>query len=218
MHDRKLGTIELSQQAYIDQLLKCFNLQDVKLVTTPLSSGVCLTQDNCPTTNEEKSDMANVLYASLVGALMYTTIGTQPDIAFSVGALSRFLSNPGRHHWKEAKHVLTYLKGTSHYTIQYSSSMSPPGRVTGYSCSVAIKLVESPIEGFSDSDWAGCVDTCQSTSGFVWIMNGGAICWRSRLQSIVALSSTEAEYVGVTPAVQEILWLRDLLCELGPSL
>lgn len=93
--------------------------------------------------------------------------------------------------------------------------MSPPGRVTGYSCSVAIKLVESPIEGFSDSDWAGCVDTCQSTSGFVWIMNGGAICWRSRLQSIVALSSTEAEYVGVTPAVQEILWLRDLLCELG---
>src|SRR5882757_6253992 len=52
-------------------------------------------------------------------------------------------------------------------------------------------------------------------SGFVWIMNGGAICWRSKLQSIVALSSTEAEYVGATPAVQEILWLRDLLCELG---
>jgi len=66
-----------------------------------------------------------------------------------------------------------------------------------------------------DSDWAGCVDTRRSTSGFVWIMNGGAICWRSRLQSIVALSSTEAEYVGATPAVQEILWLRDLLCELG---
>jgi hypothetical protein len=73
----------------------------------------------------------------------------------------------------------------------------------------------SPIEGFCDLDWAGCVDTWQSTSGFVWIMNGGAVCWRSKLQMIVALSSTEAEYVGATPAVQEIIWLRDLLCELG---
>ena len=66
----------------------------------------------------------------------------------------------------------------------------------------------------SDSDWAGCVDTRRSTSGFVWIMGGGAICWRSKLQSIVALSSMEAEYVGATPAVQEVIWLRDLLCEL----
>jgi len=78
-----------------------------------------------------------------------------------------------------------------------------------------MKPIDSPVEGFSDSDWAGCVDTCQSTFGFVWIMNGGAICWRSKLQSIVALSSTEAEYVRATPAMQEILWLKDLLCKLG---
>ena len=215
VRNRKLGTIELSQQAYIDQLLKRFNLREAKPVTTPLSSGVRLTQADCPTTDEEKTDMANVPYASLVGALMYAAIGTRPDIAFAVGALSRFLSNPGRRHWNEAKRVLTYLKSTSHYAIRYSSNMSPPGRVVGYSRGVAMKPVESPIEGFSDSDWAGCVDTRRSTSGFVWIMNGGAICWRSKLQSIVALSSTEAEYVGATPAVQEILWLRDLLCELG---
>ena len=213
--NRKSGTIELLQQAYIDQLLKRFGLQDAKPVSTPLSSGVRLTQDDCPIMDEEKSDMANVPYASLVGALMYAAIGTRPDIAFSVGALSRFLSNPGRHHWKEAKRMLTYLKGTSHYAIQYSSSMSSPGKATGYSRGVAMKPVESPLEGFSDSDWAGCVDTQRSTSGFVWMMNGGTICWRSRLQSIVALSSTEAEYVRATPAVQEILWLRDLLCELG---
>ncbi len=64
-------------------------------------------------------------------------------------------------------------------------------------------------------DWAGCVDTRRSTSGFIWIMGGGAICWRSKLQSIVALSSTEAEYIGTTLAVQEVIWLRDLLCKLG---
>jgi len=212
--NRKTGIIELSQQAYVNQLLKRFNLQDAKPVTTPLSSGVRLTQDDSPITNKEKSDMANVPYASLVGALMYAAIGTRPDIAFAVGALSRFLSNPGRRHWNEAKHVLTYLKSMSDYAIRYSSSISPPGEAIGYSRGVAMKPTESPIEGFSDSDWAGCVDTRRSTSGFVWIMNGGAICWRSRLQSIVALSSTEAEYVGATPAVQEILWLRDLLCEL----
>ena len=159
--------------------------------------------------------MANILYVSLIGALMYAAIGSQPDIAFAVGALSHFLSNPGRCHWNEAKHVLTYLKGTSHYAIQYSSNTFPPGEVTGYSCGVAMKPINSLIEGFSNSDWARCVDTHQLTSGFMWIMGGGTICWRSKLQSIVALSSTEAEYIGATPAVHEILWLRDLLCELG---
>jgi hypothetical protein len=74
---------------------------------------------------------------------------------------------------------------------------------------------EGSIEGFCDSDWAGCVDTRQLMSGFIWIMGGGAICWRSKLQAIVVLLSMEAEYVGATPAVQEVIWLRDLLCELG---
>src|SRR5258706_2851509 len=75
--------------------------------------------------------------------------------------------------------------------------------------------VSNSMEGFSDLDWAGCVDTRRSMSGFVWIMGGGAICWRSKLQSVVALSSTEFEYVRATPAIQEVVWLRDLLCELG---
>ena len=65
--------------------------------------------------------MANVPYASLIGVLMYTAIGTQPNIAFAVGALSRFLRNPSRRHWDEAKQVLRYLKGTSHHAIRYSS-------------------------------------------------------------------------------------------------
>jgi len=103
--------------------------------------------------------MANVLYASLVGALMYTAIGSQPNITFAVGALSCFLSNPGRHHWREAKWVLTYLKGTSHYAIRYSSDKTTPERITGHSCGVAMKPIDSPVEGFSNSDWAGCVDT-----------------------------------------------------------
>jgi hypothetical protein len=146
---------------------------------------------------------------------MYAAIGTRPDIAFAVGALSRFLSNPGRRHWAEAKRVLSYLKGTSDYAIRYSADKSLIGSVFGYSRGIGMQPAENSMEGFSDSDWAGCVDTRRSTSGFVWMMGGGAICWRSKLQTIVALSSTEAEYVGATPAVQEVIWLRDLLCELG---
>lgn len=159
--------------------------------------------------------MANVPYASLIGALMYAAIGMRPDIAFAVGTLSRFLGNPGRRHWNEAKRVLGYLKGTSHHVIQYSSDMSPIGRVAGYSHSVGMKPTEDHIKGFCNSDWAGCVDTHQSTSGFVWMMNGGAVCWRSKLQMIIALSSTEAEYVRATLAAQEIIWLRDLLHKLN---
>jgi len=213
--DRKLGSIDLSQQAYINQLLKRFNLQDANPVTTPLSSGTRLTQDDCPVTDEEKKDMENVLYASLIGALMYAAIGTRPDIAFAVGALSRFLGNPGRRHWNEVKRVLSYLKGTSSYAIRYYTDKSKIGEVFGYSRGVGMRPTDGSIEGFCDSDWAGCVDTRRLTSGFVWMMGGGAICWRSKLQMIVALSSTEAEYVGATPAVQEVIWLRDLLCELG---
>ena len=185
------------------------------MATTPLSSGIRLTQDDCPTTNDERTDMANVPYASVVGALMYAAIGTRPDIAFAVGALSRFLRNPGRRHWDKAKQVLHYLKGTSHHAIRYSSDASPIGRVTGYSRGVGMRLTDGHLEGFCDSDWAGCVDTRRSTSGFVWMMSGGAICWRSKLQTIVALSSTKAEYVGATPAIQEVVWLRDLLHEFG---
>jgi len=215
IRDRKSGSINLSQQAYINQLLKRFNLQNVNPVTTPLSSGIRLTQDDCPVTEEEKRDMENIPYASLIGALMYAAIGTRPDIAFTVGALSRFLGNPGRLHWNEAKHILSYLKGTSGYAIRYYIDKSEIGEVLGYSQGVGMRPTDGSIEGFCDSDWAGCVDTRQSTSGFVWMMGGGTICWRSKLQTIIALSSMEAEYVGATPAVQEVIWLRDLLCKLG---
>ena len=168
--NRKAGTIKLSQQAYIEQLLKCFNLEDVKSATTPLLSGVQLMQDNCPVTDEDKRGMANIPYASLIGALMYATIGTRPDIAFAVGALSRFLSYPGRHHWNEAKCTLCYLKDTVSHAICYRSTASPSEAAVGHSCGVGIQPTGS-IKGLCDSNWAGCVNTQRSTSGFVWMMS-----------------------------------------------
>lgn len=95
VQNRRTGTLKLLQCPYIDQLLKQFNLQDVKPAVTPLSSGACLMQNDYPTNDEERRDMANIPYASLIGALMYAAISTQPNITFAVEALSRFLSNPG---------------------------------------------------------------------------------------------------------------------------
>jgi len=120
--------------------------------------------------------MANVPYTSLIGALMYTAIGTRPDITFAVGALSRFLSNPGGRHWNEAKHILSCLKSTPDYAIRYSYETPPTGEVTGYSCGVGMRPTDGSIEGFCDSDWVRCIDTRRLTPGFVWIMGVGMIC------------------------------------------
>jgi hypothetical protein len=102
-------------------------------------------------------------------------------------------------HWKAVKHLFRYLKGTLDYKLTYSANTSSPELFVTY----------------SDADHAGNVDNGRSTSGYLVKMGGGAISWSSRLQSIVALSTTEAEYVAATAAGQEIIWLRNLLTELG---
>ena len=102
--------------------------------------------------------MKNIPYASAVGSLMYAQVCTRPDIAFAVGTLGQ--SNPGIDHWKAAKKVIRYLQGTKDYELMYRRTSN-------------LKVV-----GYSDSDFAGCVDSCKSTSGYIFILGGGAISWR----------------------------------------
>ena len=130
---------------------------------------------------------------------MYIMIGTRPDISFAVGCLSHYLINPGKRHWDQALCVLNYLRATRNLVISYSRNSS-----NGLM-----------LHGFSNSDWAGDKDGSRSTSGYVWMLSGGPISWKSRLQPIVALSSTEAEYITVTVAAQEGIWLCRVMGELG---
>jgi hypothetical protein len=116
-----------------------------------------------------------------------------------VGVLARFSKNPGLAHWNAVKHLFRYLKGTLDYKLTYSPSPSPSQLFTTY----------------SDADHGGNPDNGRSTSGHIVKLGSGAISWSSRLQSIVALSTTEAEYVAATSAGQEIIWLRNLFSELG---
>ena len=133
-------------------------------------------------------------YQSAVGTLMYVMLGTRPDIAYAVGIVSQHCTNPNGHHWTAVKRIFRYLAGTRGLGILYGGG--------------------ARSKGFCDSDWGGSSDR-RSTSGYVFMLNGGAISWASRKQPTVALSSTEAEYIALTQATKEVLWLRSLFYEIG---
>ena len=120
---------------------------------------------------------------------------TRPDIAYAVSVLTRYMSSPRTPHWKAAKHVLRYLKGTKQMGINFSGN--------------------GKLYGAVDSDWGMCPDTSKSTSGFCFWFAGGPISWQSRRQKVVADSSTEAELRAAHYAVRECKWLRDVLSDLG---
>src|SRR5271167_4009163 len=193
--DRAKRKLWLNQRKYVETILQRFNMQDSKPVKVPISIGVRLSAEQCPKTQEEEEDMSRVPYASAVGSLMYAMVCTRPDIAHAVGVLSRFMSKPGKEHWDAVKRVFRYLRGTSDYSLCYHCKSS------GAPHSVC-------IHGFVDSDWAGDIDKRRSTSGYVFTMFGGAISWMSKRQPVVALSTTEAEYMAATHACKESIWLR----------
>ena len=166
-------------------------------VKTPQDPGLKLTKNMCEGGCDHEATMAHVPYRNAVGCLMYLMVGTRPDLAAAVGVLSQFASNPCPTHWQALKRVFRYVQGTKTHGIEFQAKE------------------QEGLQGYSDADWAGDVDTRRSTSGYAFMMNGGCISWRSKKQRTVALSSTEAEYMALTEAVQEAIWLKAFLCELG---
>ncbi|CAL1383495.1 unnamed protein product [Linum trigynum] len=194
--DRRNGKIRLSQERYIERVLERFNMSKAKAVSTPLGGHLKLSVKHCPTSDEEKEAMKNVPYASIVGSLMYAMVCTRPDIAHAVGIVSRFLSNPGKEHWRAVKWILRYLRGTSRVCLCFGNG-------------------KTILDGYTDANMAGDVDSRKSTSGYMMTFAGAAVSWQSKLQKCVALSTTEAEYIAVTEACKEMLWLKKFLQELG---
>ncbi|KAL5848374.1 hypothetical protein ACOSQ4_006387 [Xanthoceras sorbifolium] len=194
--DTKSKTLLLSQAEYIKKVLSRFNMQDAKPVSTPLGVHFRLSKEQSPKTEEERTHMAKVPYASAIGSLMYAMVCTRPDIAQAVGAVSRYMNNPGKIHWEAVKWILRYLRGTTNKTLCFKGG-------------------DTTLTGYVDADLAGNVDIRKSTTGYVYTLGGTAVSWVSQLQKIVALSTTEAEYVAVTEASKEMVWLQSFLEELG---
>ena len=194
--DRKNRRLWLSQERYVERILERFNMKEAKPVTTPLGGHYKLSKSSCPSTEEENKKMAVIPYSSAVGSLMYAMVCTRPDIAHAVGVVSRFLSNPGKQHWEAVKWIFRYLRRTSKLCLSFGRE----------------KLV---LEGYTDADMAGDLDGRKSTSGYLFTFAGGAVSWQSKLQKCVALSTTEAEYIAVTEAGKELVWIKTFFKELG---
>ena len=124
-------------------------------------------------------------------------IGTRPDLGFAVGLVNRFLSKPSREHWKAVKWVMRYLQGASKVCLHFT------------------KNDQFEMEGFCDSDYSTDHDKRRSVMGYVFQVGGNTVSWRSTLQHVVPLSTTEVEYMALSEATKEQLWLREFFCELG---
>ena len=191
--DRSRGILGLSQKAYINKILERFRMQNCSFGVAPIVKGDKFSLDQCPRNDLEREEMKNIPYASIVGSLMYAQVCTRPDIAFAVGILGRYQSNPGMEHWRAAKKVLRYLQGTKEFMLTYKRSD------------------HLEVIGYSDSDFAGCLDSRKSTSGYVFLLAGGAISWRSTKQSLTASSTMEAEFVACFEATSQAIWLRGFI-------
>jgi len=187
-------TIELSQTGYIMALLTKYGMEDCNGVATP--SEVSSRRSTARLSLDQVSVSEKWPYRELIGALMYLAVATRPDIANTISRLAQHVNDPQAEHWSAAKRVLRYLSKTSYLALVYTQ--------TG-----------EPIHGFSDADWASDLSNRYSYTGYVYILGGAAITWRSQKQRTIALSSTEAEYVSLSEATKEAVYLRSLFHEIG---
>ncbi|GJV64245.1 putative ribonuclease H-like domain-containing protein [Tanacetum coccineum] len=182
--------IFISWDNYVAEILKKFDLVNVKTAITPMETKVALTKD------EEAVDVDVHLYRSMIGSLMYLT-ASRPDIMYAVCVCSRFQVTPKTSHLNAVKRIFKYLKGKPHLGLWYPR--------------------ESPfdLEAFSDSDYGGSNLDRKSTTGGCQFLGQRLISWQCKKQTIVATSTTEAEYVAAANCCGQVLWVQNQLLDYG---
>ncbi|KAD2805945.1 hypothetical protein E3N88_39322 [Mikania micrantha] len=188
--DQNKYGIQMHQKKYAKEIIEMFNMWEVNGVNNPIVPGALVTKTG------DKNKVDESLYKSLVGSLMYLTV-TRPDLMYAVCFVSRFMADPREEHLQVSKRILRYVKATYDYGLTYARNAS-------------LKL-----KVYMDSDYARDVDDRKSTSGYVCILSNAAVSWSSQKQEIVALSSTEAEYVAATSCACHSVWLKGLLEEIS---
>ncbi|GAW08691.1 Gag-Pol polyprotein [Lentinula edodes] len=201
--DLETKSINLSQKTYFLRMLTTFNLKNVRHQYTPLPPGVKLSDSPSPLPDAGLLFMKDKPYCSIVGCIMWGQVCTRPDLAFAAGLLARYQLNPGRQHWECIEWVAGYILRTINYSItcRAPGTLNPP-------LGAGLKTY-----AYVDSDHAGCQDTYRSTLGYVFFMAGAPVSWSSKRQAMVALSTTESEYIGLSRATQQAVWLASFMAE-----
>lgn len=183
--------ITLSQSSYALKILETAGMLNCNATATPMEARLKLSK------RIEDEVVNPTAYRSIIGSLRYL-VNTRPDLAYSVGVVSRFMEAPTKAHWGAVKHILRYLKGTAGFGCMYERNTE----------------LKPFLLGYSDSDFAGDTEDWKSTSGMVYFLGNSMVTWASQKQRIVALSSCEAEYVAAAAAACQGVWLSRLLGDL----
>ena len=157
LRERYQGTLRLSQRSYIDKILKRFGMQDYKPGDTLVAKGDKFSLNQCQKGNLEVQEMQNIPYACAIWSLMYAQVCMWPDVAYIIGVLGRYLSNLGMDHWKVVKRIMRYLKKSKDYML------------------INRRSDHLEVIGYFDSDFAGYQDSRKSTSGYNYLLAGGAV-------------------------------------------
>ena len=194
-NERKLF---LSQPDYIDKIVKTFHMEGCHPKPIPADPNSKLVKP--PTQGDSGREEQNFPYREAIGSLLYLALVTRPDISFAVGQVARFVEHHDSSHNQAVKRIISYLKGTRTHGILFDGS-NP-----------------TTVMGYTDADWAGCLDSRRSTTGNIFLSNRGPVAWCSKRQSCTAQSTVEAEYVAASETAKEAIWIKRILPELQLNL
>ena len=161
-----------------------------------MSHGVHLSKDMSLKTQEEREHMDRISYASMIGFIMHTMLCTRPDVSHALSITSRYQVNPGEKHWMAVKNIFKYLRRTKDMFLVYGET-------------------ELIVWGYTDSNFLSDRDDLKSQSGYVFILNGGAVSWKSSKQEMTVDSTMEAKYIVASDAAKEAIWIKKFVNELG---
>ena len=187
----------LHLEKYIMDASRRFGIEQTAVTPIATEDEATRNDDSTPLNKKGAS-----LYRSITGTLMFASNTARPDIAYAVQRLTRAMSNPTEYDMIAAKRVLSYLSGTARFGIRFSSA------------SFIKEHGLHHLQAYSDANWAGCIKTRKSTSGYAAYAAGGLICWSAALQPIVAQSSCESEFIALAELSKVILYLQAVMSEI----
>ena len=194
--DRSKRLLGLSQSTYIDKKLKRFSMEQSKRGYVPMVSGITLSKSMCLKTQNERTHMSMIPYASAIGSIIYAMLCTRPDVSYALSVTSRYQSNLGMGHWVAVKNILKYLRRTKDVFL-----------ICGHG---------DPISsGYTDTSFQSDRDDSKSQSSYMFTMNGGGVSWKSSKQETTVDSTTESKYIVGSEAAKEAVWIKKFIPELG---